>query len=268
MEIIRFLPSRIDNYIFAGYLFPVKIVRYLIFVFILIYTFTGIKQLSKFHFFNKHNIFFTQAIVSALSFLVLYPILGDDFVTRRHTTILFIPCLICLILILQNISIKRRVIVLSVLLASYAISNINTYIHPVKDFDVKGAAKYIQDHESANEPVLVFNNQIGMPIRKYYNGPNQLIVFPDTIKDTEPFDYAFLNRNITTEDFNKIISKFDEHHNTFWMIYPDVAANNDNLDRLINLINNNYKTVFSFDIKDTKHLKTYDAITICKLEQK
>jgi hypothetical protein len=268
LEILKFLPSRIDNYIFAGYLFPIKIIRYLLFAFILIYTFTGIKQLSKFQFFSKNNIFFTQAIISALSFLVLYPILGDDFVTRRHTSIMFIPCLVCLLLILQNISNKRKVIVLSVILASYAISNINTYIHPVKDFDIKGATKYVQDHESANEPVLIFNNQIGMPIRKYYNGPNQLIVFPDTIKDTEPFDYTFLNRDITSEDFGKIISKYNEHHKIFWMIYPDVAANNDNLDRLIILLDNNYKTLMSFEIKDNKHLKTYDAITVRKLEQK
>jgi hypothetical protein len=267
-EIIKFIPSRIDNYLFAGYLFPIKIVRYLIFLFILIYTVTGIKPISSFRFFNKSNIFFTQVIICALSFLILYPILGDDFLARRHTSIMFIPCLICLILVLENISKSRKIIVFAVLLTSYFISNVNTYVHPVKDFDVRGATKYIREHESADEPVLIFNNQIGMPIQKYYNGRNQLVVFPDTIKDTDPFDYTFLNRDIGTDDFNTIIAKYVEHHKTFWMVYPDMTANMDNLNRLVQLIDEKFISLDSCHIIDNKHLKTYDAITIRKLEHR
>ncbi len=266
LEILKFLPSRIDNYIFAGYLFPFKSIRYFLFAGLVIFIFINLKKESTARFFTKNNIFITQAVVCGLSFLMIYPILGDDLLARRHSAIMFIPWLVCFFLIVQELSLTKKTIALSVLALCYLLSNINTYSHPVKDFDVKNASGYILAHESENEPVLVYNNQIGMPIQKYYNGVNNLIVFPDTIKDTEPFDYTFLNRDIKTDDLSKILTKYEIGQDPFWVVYPDIAANMDNLNRLIELIHTKYTTIDSCEFVDHKPLKTYDGITVRKLK--
>lgn len=129
-----------------------------------------------------------QTGLLALAFAVVVARLGPTLVGRRHVSALFLPTLLLLVAVLQRPG-GRTTRALNVLwvtgaLVLAAVTLVRTYAPLSKPPDLREVARIIEREESPGQPILIFNAQLELPLRRYYRGRNRLVALP------RPEDFA------------------------------------------------------------------------------
>lgn len=122
---------------------------------------------------------FTLAAVVSLFFMGIAIRLGPDFMKPQHTTALYLPALLAALALLQYAGGVRAATwgaVASLVFAGPYL--VETYAPLAKQGDWIRVSRYIERHESASEPILVFKAEFVLDFGYHYAGRNQLIPLP------------------------------------------------------------------------------------------
>ena len=110
-------------------------------------------------------------------------------------------------------TINRRLIYSSVSIFFLTLLIIN-YRHPVKTYDYKYIAKYIQNISRPGQPILIYRPAIAMPFSLYYKGKNKIVPIPFPVK----FDSSFLINIQDTNELKQSIENTKSSTNSYIMI--------------------------------------------------
>jgi uncharacterized membrane protein len=145
------------------------------------------------------------AMVCALAVGVSSLILGLVMVVGRveffedYLVFLMVPAYVTVAGLLSAVqpSIGARGVAVSCALALSvnALAFAGRYHHDANFGDWRRVAAYVQLHEHAGEPVLVFTNENELPLRYYYRGPNRLIPLPSQASDVVFDSHDFVLRD-------------------------------------------------------------------------
>jgi len=218
-DIISFLPERFNDYIFNRHLFPYRILGYLIQLIIIFSIILSIFIKRKVKNFIASNLYlFVQLIGLSLWFSLVYFKLGNEFLSIRHTAILF-PVIFLLFIrsfdYFQNVYFKRLIIITA--FSFSLICTFNFYKLFVKDFDVLGCVKYMTTNSKETEPIVLMTNQEGLPFLYYFRKKNETYVLPYTLSDSTGFSYVKLGKALKSEEIDELLSKVNRSHN-FWVL--------------------------------------------------
>ena len=108
---------------------------------------------------------------------------------------------------------NRRLIYSSVSIFFLTILIIN-YRHPVKTYDYKYIAKYVQNISRPGQPILIYRPAIAMPFILYYKGKNKIFPIPFPVK----FDSSFLINIQDTNELKQSIENVKSSTNSYIMI--------------------------------------------------
>ena len=174
--------------------------------------------------YHRNSTFRTIFIVQvtfyvALMFLSLINIVGSEFITIRHTAILFIPAMLTIFSIFYLVPVALRKGVVCVLFI--VMLSINTgylileYKPMAKMGDFKRIADFIKTNESQGQTVFVYNVEGVLPLAHYYTGRNTIVPLPASA-DTKKYN---LNSWVL-KDENEIIESLKENNagDHIWLV--------------------------------------------------
>ena len=110
-------------------------------------------------------------------------------------------------------TINRRLIYGSVSIFYLTLLIIN-YRHPVKTYDYKYIAKYVQHISRPGQSILIYRPAIAMPFSLYYKGKNKIVSIPCPVK----FDSSFLIYMQDTNDLKQYIENAKSSTSSYIMI--------------------------------------------------
>jgi hypothetical protein len=218
-DLLRFVPGRFNDYIFNRHLFPYKIFGYFLQTIIILAILLNLFFKRGIRIFISDNSYlFVQSISISLCFVIVYIKLGDEFLSIRHTAILF-PLIFLLFLRLfdyfQNRYLKELLIF--IVFSFYFICSFNYYKLFVKDFDVIGSIKYLAKNSKENQPIIIINNQLALPFLYYFNERNETYVLPFVVNDSTGYNYINLTKPLKREEIGKLSLKVSKS-NSFWVL--------------------------------------------------
>ena len=133
---------------------------------------------------------FIIVAVGAAAFAIVVSTAAQP-LTLRYSTGLFLPALLCVYAMLSVIPAHTRRYALAtwtvIALTTTGISLSRYYENLANIGDWIRVASYIQIHESAGQPIVVFEPQAVLPLAHYYHGANQLVPMPRPI-DLQRYD--------------------------------------------------------------------------------
>lgn len=120
-------------------------------------------------------------------------------VLDRHAAMLYLPCILSVFAIFTFLSEplgSRAAAAWScVALVASTATLLHTYRPLAKPGDWIRATAYLQAHERANEPIVVFEAENALPLAYYYHGPNRIVPIPRGV-DFRRYDVGqFVLRN-------------------------------------------------------------------------
>ena len=110
-------------------------------------------------------------------------------------------------------TIYRRLIYGSVCIFFLTLLIIN-YRHPVKTYDYKYIAKYVEHISRPGQPILIYRPAIAMPFSLYYKGRNKIVPIPFPVK----FDSSFLINIHDTNELKQSIENAKSSTTSYIMI--------------------------------------------------
>jgi uncharacterized membrane protein len=117
-----------------------------------------------------------------------------------------------------------------------------TYRYPIKFYDFKSIAKYVNEISSNNEPILFYRNGLSLPFGYYYKGNHLLCPLPKAVT----FDKNYLINIKDTSDLRESIQHINTTSTTYILISDDrvgyLYTLNMNRKMVDDYLNNNYKT--------------------------
>lgn len=183
-------------------------------------------KVTKTLYFQYLNIVLLMAGMIMVLYSILIPSL--NIIYQDKYMIMALPLFILLFTLINWFTtIKKNL--LFVLLSLYFISLlILEYKNPIKTYDFREVAKFVEKIENKNEPILFFGKTILPPFKYYYSGESKLLGVPalkydknyyaDNIKDTfdlantiNPINatassYILITGSIVGDEFNASIS--------------------------------------------------------------
>ena len=89
-----------------------------------------------------------------------------------------------------------------------------TYSHPVKTYDFISVAKYIEQKELPNEPILIYRPALALPFMHYYKGGNNIFPLPYPVN----FDSSYLINIKDTTMLRRAIENIKSKSNSYLFI--------------------------------------------------
>ncbi len=114
-------------------------------------------------------------------------------------------------------------VVLGLTIAFNVVVLIDVYSPLAKDGDSKRVARFLEDHERPHEPILVFPNDLALPLRMYYSGVNRILPVPREVS-LEIYDPR--NTAIRSEDeLARFLDGIDPGPSGgLWLVRQDVTG--------------------------------------------
>jgi Dolichyl-phosphate-mannose-protein mannosyltransferase len=197
-----------QNLVLAMDMFPFeRAIRWtilLVFIFVTIFSYLKWNKKSKSNDlanFEMFNIVLISAFGIVVFTAVLFAFTGMDY-HDKYLGIAF-PLFISVFLLFQMHSILNRNLIFTVISILYISLLIPHYKYPIKEYDTKGLVKYLYAIERKDEPICVYQKLIALPIKYYYNGKNDLVTLPDSLK----FDPSYLEKLSDTVVLNKTMER-------------------------------------------------------------
>ncbi len=127
------------------------------------------------------NFVWIMTLVLSVVYLIAFTSLPTLF-HPRHNMVLFLPAILSMFAALSLIPGRTRFQALclfsALLMGIYGITLVSSYTPLAKTGDYARVASFINRHESPGQPILVFNPEVEMTFRHYYQGANQLVALP------------------------------------------------------------------------------------------
>ncbi|MDX2286248.1 MAG: hypothetical protein NW241_18915 [Bacteroidia bacterium] len=123
-------------------------------------------------------------------YTVIFMIWGEEFLIFKFLSPMLVPALGTLLLLVHTLG-KPRLMAyyVSVLALCYGIGLVNTYTPFMKTDDYIGVGDYLEEQESAGQPVFIFENVHHMLLQHHYQGVNELVALPFPINFDEPWGH-------------------------------------------------------------------------------
>ncbi len=167
------------------------------------------------------NVVWIMTLALSVVYLIAFTFLPMLF-HPRHNMVLFLPAVLSMFAALSLIPGRTRFQVLclfSVLLFGiYGITLVNSYTPLAKTGDYARVASFINRHEAPGQPILVFNPEVEMTFRHYYQGSNQLVALPKP-ESFEEFNWQDLVIK-KEEDLIVALSKLPRRE-VVWLLMDD-----------------------------------------------
>lgn len=178
-----------------------------------IYLKSFLKHLGQSHsFLKKYNVvLFTIPVLVTLFFIGI--VVAHVGYAPKYMAVIF-PLLILLFVIFDNYSFFFRSIIYAVISIYFIGILVIIYRHPVKTYDYKLVANYIQKIEHQSEPILIYRPAIALPFRYYYTGKNRIIPIPYPVR----FDSSYLINIKDTVELKQSIENIKPASNSYLLL--------------------------------------------------
>ena len=160
--------------------------------------------------------------------LLAYFLVGTWLVALRHASVLFVPLIIFLALLINDLfsgesrgrlswsSIAAPVFGMLVL-GSFSYSLVNLCPNTAKRGDWARVGAYIQQHETPDQPIVIFHTYDALVLPYHYSGVNRIL--PD--ERYFDFDFGTPNQELIKERTAFTISKIPPEASEVWLIEND-----------------------------------------------
>lgn len=221
-ESFRFILLKCKDYIFAIDEYSIDFaLRWLIrasFLVLLYFTIKNYMNRVFWLFVRNYRFLFSVVIVLIVFFSITYNLLGQFFLQDKHTAILFIPVLITAFGIISiNPDKKITATWFGILLTLYAFTLWNNYSTLSKHANTALAAEFIMEKERENQPILVYRNELALPLVYHYSGLNDVFPLPHAINFDEPYDHNLWIINSYVE-LDSVISSIPRNPDYVWLV--------------------------------------------------
>ncbi len=175
-------------------------------------------QLKNKVFFEKINFILTVLLITIVFFITATGLSGILYLTK-YMTIAF-PLFILLFSLYKIYDPLKRQIIYTIISIYYVLLLIFFYNDPIKGTDYKLITKYVATIEHKNEPILFYNNALGLTFRYYYTGLNSLNPLPHAVQ----FDTSFMKSLKDTFELKQSIDKIKHISNSFLFVSDPVES--------------------------------------------
>ncbi len=257
---------KFDYYIFSSSLFPFLKVKFFILIFIIVmilFHFLRTQRIKEFFVNNLYFIF--SGVVITSCFLVFYPILGPEFLGKRHTAILYPPIILIFFILFDYIQTRYlKGFIILLLLLFYTSTNINQNRFYIKKTNILGAITYISENSNDNESIVLIENMLARPFIYHFDGPNNIIIIPYPIDITKPYDYEILEMPLDVKYLQRLFRSLS-HEGNYWILnFTYSSDNNLHLSTINSIINSCIPIESDTILSDPKKFRTYQSIQIRK----
>lgn len=175
----------------------------------------------------------------------------------RYLTIIF-PLIIIWFLLLNTLKPVFKNLIFAGC-ALYFVYLLYTYYKiPVKDYDYKKLAGYIQEIEQPNEPIVFYSSQLALPFSSYYKGGHQIVPLPNKLT----FDSNYISNVKDTFVLKNSLKAKVQNAASFLFISNDFDAiqlnrnmNRPMIDSFLNSHFNKVSDTFYYGRSKTRYLR-------------
>ncbi len=193
------------------------------------------------------------AITAAISvcLLVAYFMVGSWLVALRHASVLFVPLILFIASLLNDIFVhkdEKKGINLSrfiapvfgiLVLASFSYAIMTLYPNMAKRGDWARVGAYIEQNEAPNQPIIIFHTFDALVLPYHYHGVNK--IFPD--ERYFDFDFASPGPALTRSRTDFTISKIPPDAAEIWLIVNNECDEHIKCEQLESFIQSHYDIV-------------------------
>ncbi|MDQ3712523.1 MAG: hypothetical protein M3388_09935 [Acidobacteriota bacterium] len=164
------------------------------------------------------------AVVSTF-LLAAYFLLGAEFVEFRHAAVLFVPLILFLGVLLTGVLPRKGVIIFAVFLVLlFPYSKIyKQYPDFAKRGDWARVARFVEQNEKPNQPIIVFRNYDALSLPFYYKGVNRIL--PDEKFFAWSAEDSFSSENAFSNQIAFVISKIPSDAQEIWLATEEFCQN-------------------------------------------
>jgi hypothetical protein len=150
-------------------------------------------------------------------------LLGTEFIAFRHVAVLFAPLVLFLGLLVKSVFPGKGLILFTILLALlFPYSKIyKQYPNFSKRGDWARIARFVEQNEKPNQPIIVFQNYDALSLPFYYKGMNQIL------PDEKFFDWRMEDSLLSEKAFKDqiafVISEIPPDVQEIWVATEEVC---------------------------------------------
>lgn len=178
-------------------------------------------------------------VLTLISLFSLGVIITDIGFDMKYMAVVF-PLFILLFTVFNIFTNKNRRLVYGTISVYFITLLILNYLHPVKTYDYKSVAKYIQLISAPGQPILIYRPAIALPFSHYYKGKNKIVPIPFPVK----FDSSYLINLKDTDELKQSIENIKSPTNSYLLLSDTtVFESRTNMNRKLvaNYINEHYR---------------------------
>ncbi len=169
-------------------------------------------------FFNMVNLFFLSIFILVLLFSIFVPLFGIWY-EIKYFAVAF-PFFALFLTIFNKYPFGYRKLIFAGISLYYIFLLALNYIPPIKDYDYKSIAKYIEMIERKGEPILIYSSLIELPFSAYYDGSNAVAPLPHATE----FNQNYIKNIKDTIEFKNTINKIIPSNTSFLFISDDITT--------------------------------------------
>jgi uncharacterized membrane protein len=143
---------------------------------------------------------------------VFFAFTGLDY-THKYFSIGF-PLLLLIFLVFDIYPVLQSRSIFLIIIAVYTIALMISYKKPVKDFDSKLLAEYLEQNENKQEPVLFYDKVLVLPLKYYYHGKNPLQPLPGNVQ----FDSTYFSKLKDTIELKQAIERINTPSGSYLLV--------------------------------------------------
>jgi len=217
---------------------------------------------EKTTYFELINFSIVAGITLVAILAALIAVTGIDHQDRYLT--IAVPFFILLFSLFGMHSFLQSRIMYTVLALYFAGILLYNYSSPVKQYDYKAVAKFVDVHEKPNEPILFYHSVLSLPFSYYYTGKNLIVPLPHEVH----YDTSYMNNIKDTVELNQSIKNIKSTSTSYLLISDlneDKYKDNENRKMVNDYFNLHYRVTF-----DTLYfgLSKKRSLRIRRFEQK
>ena len=129
----------------------------------------------------------------------------------KYQTVAF-PLLILLLIILWIYPAIIRNFIFGYIALYFTVLLVEKYVNPVKTYDYKSVAYFLQSNGKNNEPIFIYRPVLALPLNYYYHSNSEIIPLPHPVDFNSNYRFAiedtFQLRNLISPHLNRSKSFF------------------------------------------------------------
>jgi hypothetical protein len=166
---------------------------------------------------RKFNYILCSICILFILFLAGFLLSGVGY-DPKYMAVVF-PLLILLFTIFDHLSYSGKAFVLPLIIMYFILLVTIKYMNPIKTYDFKFVARFLEKIERSDEPILIYRPAIALPLHYYYEGKNKLFPIPHPVN----FDSSYL---INIEDTLQLKNAIDNagHNSKSYILVSDTTV--------------------------------------------